>query len=52
MRQSYPLRMPPALRDALAAKAAEIGISMNALLVQILWDYAAKWTEMVRHDRS
>ena len=42
MKQGYLLRMPPALKDALAKRADRIGISLNALLVQILWEYKEK----------
>ena len=40
MKEGFLLRMPPRLKEIIAARAQEIGISINALILQILWAYA------------
>ena len=47
MKQGYLIRMPQTLKDALARRAEMIGISMNALLIQILWDYVTSKSNKV-----
>jgi hypothetical protein len=39
--QKYPsgYRFPPELNDLLTDRAARMGISKNALLIQVLWDF-------------
>lgn len=44
-RASYPLRLPTQLKNILAEKADNMGISLNALMVQIFWEYAEKLKE-------
>ena len=39
MKEPYLLRMPTETKARLTAKAEEIGISLNALILQILWAY-------------
>ena len=39
MKEPYLLRMPPKLKEIMAARASMIGISINALILQILWAY-------------
>lgn len=39
MNQGYLLRLPPRLKELIAADAGRIGISINALIIQILWAY-------------
>ena len=39
MKEPYLLRMPTETKARLTAKAGEIGISLNALILQILWAY-------------
>ena len=39
MKEGFLLRMPPALKEIIASTAARMGISINALILQILWAY-------------
>jgi predicted HicB family RNase H-like nuclease len=39
MKEPYLLRIPTEVKAKLTAKAGEIGISLNALILQILWAY-------------
>lgn len=39
MKEGYLLRMPPVLKEMMAARAYKMGVSINALILQILWDY-------------
>ena len=39
MKEPYLLRIPTETKARLTAKAEEIGISLNALILQILWAY-------------
>ena len=41
-KQNLYLRVPPELREALKMSAARMGISTNALIIQILWRYVEK----------
>ena len=34
------LRAPKKLKDALQGKSKQLGVSMNALILQILWDWS------------
>jgi len=36
---TYLLRMPLKLKEIMAARAREMGISIHALILQILWQY-------------
>lgn len=36
----FTFRLPDALFDAIGRKAKELGVSRNALILQILWDWA------------
>lgn len=38
----YTFRMPEALYRAIEKKATELGVSKNALILQILWDWLGK----------
>lgn len=42
MRQGFLLRMPQTLKDNLFNESDRIGISLNALILQILWNYMEK----------
>lgn len=35
----YMMRIPKSLKEALARRADMMGISLNSLLVQVLWTY-------------
>ena len=35
----YMMRLPKSLKDKLAKRADMMGLSLNSLLVQILWSY-------------
>ena len=39
MKEGFLLRIPPRLKEIIAAEAGLIGISINALIIQILWAY-------------
>ena len=39
MKEGFLLRMPPTLKEIMASTAARLGISINALILQILWQY-------------
>ena len=39
MRTGYLLRIPQNLKGLLEKRAEEMGISLNALLLQILWEW-------------
>lgn len=38
----FQLRLPKELRELLKERAARMGISLNALMLQVLWQYAEK----------
>lgn len=38
-RQRYTLRLPTALFQTIEAKADKIGVSTNAMILQILWEW-------------
>lgn len=38
-RARFTFRMPEPMFNALKAKSEELGVSMNALILQILWDW-------------
>lgn len=38
-RARFTFRMPEPMFNALRARAEELGVSMNALILQILWDW-------------
>lgn len=39
---SYLLRVPRELKDVLRRRAERMGLSLNALILQILWEYAGR----------
>ena len=44
-RTRYTFRMPDALYRKLQERADDLGVSMNALILQILWDRSALWSD-------
>ena len=40
--ERFTLRMPTELKKRLEQRSAELGVSVNALVLQILWDWAEK----------
>ena len=49
MKEGFLLRMPPTLKEIMASTAARLGISINALILQILWGYVEGGVENARH---
>ncbi len=47
-RSRYTLRLPRELFDMIGAKANELGLPINALILQILWD----WVERKRAEQK
>jgi len=45
MKEGFLLRIPPRLKEIIAAEAGLIGISINALITQILWAYFLEYAE-------
>ena len=41
-RERFTLRIPESLFESLKSKSQELGISINARILQILWDWAEK----------
>lgn len=44
MKKSLFLRCPPELKEKLRKEAERAGLSLNALIVSVLWRYAEKAT--------
>ena len=51
-RERFTLRLPSELMKKLQEEANDLGISLNALILQVLWEWADKNNSGMKKERS